>query len=52
LIGFLPLGIWAWKSENPSLLWLALTLFMIIRVIGLGIQVPRTLRENFQTKEA
>jgi MATE family multidrug resistance protein len=52
LIGFLPLGIWAWKLENPSLLWLALTLFMIIRVIGLGLQVPRTLRENFQRKEA
>jgi hypothetical protein len=25
---------------------------MIIRVIGLGLQVPRTLRENFQRKEA
>ena len=52
LIGFLPLGIWAWKLQNPSLLWLALTLFMAIRVIGLGIQVPRTLRENFQQKDA
>jgi len=46
------LGIWALKLRNPSLLWLALTLFMVIRVVGLGIQVPRTLRENFQNKEA
>ena len=52
LIGFFPLGIWAWQVKNPTLLWLALTLFMIIRVIGLGLQVPRTLRENFQRKEA
>ncbi len=51
-IGFLPLGIGALKLQNPNLLWLALTLFMVIRVISLVIQVPRTLRENFQRKEA
>ncbi|MEB3310583.1 MAG: guanitoxin biosynthesis MATE family efflux transporter GntT [Snowella sp.] len=52
LIGFLPLGICAWQLQNPSLLWFALAIFMAIRVLGLSLYLPKTLRDNFQGKEA
>lgn len=52
LIGFLPLAICAWRTQNPSLLWFALMIFMAMRVFSLGIYLPKTLRENFQGKEA
>ncbi|MGQ9838848.1 MAG: MATE family efflux transporter [Cyanobacteriota bacterium] len=42
-VGFLPVGLWAWIRRDPQLLWLAMACFMLIRVISLGSQVPRTL---------
>jgi multidrug resistance protein, MATE family len=36
----------AWQLRNVHLLWLALTLFMALRAIALGIEVPKTLKET------
>jgi MATE family multidrug resistance protein len=44
LIGFVPVAIAAWHLQSGYLLWLAMSLFMVVRVAMLGIQVPRTLR--------
>jgi MATE family multidrug resistance protein len=43
LLGFVPIAGLAWQLHSCSLLWLALSLFMAMRVIFLGLQVPRTL---------
>lgn len=43
LVGFAPVATLAWYWQNPHLLWLALTLFMVGRVIPMAIAVPKTL---------
>lgn len=43
LVGFAPVAFWAWQSQNPHLLWLALTLFMVGRVLPMAIAIPPTL---------
>jgi multidrug resistance protein, MATE family len=43
-VGFLPMAAIAWYFRSSHLLWLALTLFMVGRVVALGIQVPETVR--------
>jgi multidrug resistance protein, MATE family len=43
LLGFAPAAIAAWFFHNVHLLWLALALFMVVRAITLGMQVPKTL---------
>ncbi|MEO0854249.1 MAG: MATE family efflux transporter, partial [Cyanobacteria bacterium J06648_11] len=43
-IGFFPLALTALHQQRPHLLWLALTGFMLARVIFLGAYVPQTLR--------
>ncbi len=43
LVGFAPIAFWAWHSQNPHLLWLALTLFMVGRVLPMAIAIPPTL---------
>jgi multidrug resistance protein, MATE family len=43
LLGFAPTAIAAWFFHNVHLLWLALALFMVVRAITLGMQVPKTL---------
>jgi MATE family multidrug resistance protein len=43
LVGFAPVAFWAWHSQNPHLLWLALTLFMVGRVLPMAIAIPPTL---------
>jgi MATE family multidrug resistance protein len=43
LVGFAPVAFWAWQSQNPHLLWLALTLFMAGRVLPMAIAIPPTL---------
>ena len=43
LVGFAPVGFWAWQSQNPHLLWLALTIFMVGRVLPMAIAIPPTL---------
>jgi MATE family multidrug resistance protein len=45
LIGFAPIALLAWQLQNNDLLWLALAVFMALRVLFLGIQVPRTLQK-------
>jgi len=41
-IGFVPLAWWAAQGEDPQRLWLALSVFMVARVVSLGVVVPRT----------
>lgn len=41
-IGFVPLAIWAARAEDPHRLWLALSVFMVARVISLGVVTRRT----------
>jgi MATE family multidrug resistance protein len=43
-LGFLPLALAASWLNSPHLLWLALSLLMLTRVIGLAKQVPQTLK--------
>lgn len=44
LVGFAPLAIAAWLFHSSHLLWLAMSLFMGLRVVTLGMQVPKTLK--------
>lgn len=43
-LGFLPFGLWARATGSSQLLWLALALFMVARVLSLAPFVPPTLR--------
>ena len=45
LVGFVPMSIAAWLFHSSHLLWLAMSLFMAARVVTLGMQVPRTLKD-------
>jgi multidrug resistance protein, MATE family len=45
LVGFAPMAAIAFYYRSNHLLWLSLALFMGVRVITLGIQVPRTLQK-------
>ncbi|MBW4421242.1 MAG: MATE family efflux transporter [Myxacorys californica WJT36-NPBG1] len=42
IAGFIPLGIIAWYTHNPTLLWMALTLFMVLRAAILVMQVLKS----------
>ena len=42
LVGFAPVALLAWWFHSSQLLWLALSLFMLGRVVTLGVKVPRT----------
>ena len=44
LLGFGSIAIVAWVFHSSHLLWLAMSVFMVARVITLGVHVPRTLR--------
>ncbi len=44
--GFTPIAVLAWQTQSNDFLWLSLAVFMAIRVILLGIQLPRTLNED------
>lgn len=46
LMGFAPIAILAWQWQSSDLLWLALAVFMALRAILLGFQVPRTLSQD------
>ncbi|MEM8778485.1 MAG: guanitoxin biosynthesis MATE family efflux transporter GntT [Cyanobacteria bacterium P01_G01_bin.49] len=41
--GFVPLAMIAWGCDSSNLLWLAMACFMAMRVILLGLKVPKTL---------
>ncbi|MDZ8080737.1 MAG: guanitoxin biosynthesis MATE family efflux transporter GntT [Nostoc sp. DcaGUA01] len=43
-LGFIPTAALAWKLQSVHLLWLAMSLFMVTRVVVQGIQIPRTLK--------
>lgn len=38
-IAFAPIAVWAWTQQSPHLLWLALSCFMLGRVVTLGSQL-------------
>ncbi len=42
-IGFMPGAAAAWKFHNEQVIWLALLLFLVVRLIVLAIRVPRSL---------
>lgn len=42
LVGFFPLGVSAWRFHDNHLLWLAYTMFMLIRMVLFGINTVRT----------
>lgn len=44
LLGFVPVAILAWNTQNSTLLWLAMTLFMAMRAGLLAVRVPATVR--------
>ena len=46
LVGFAPTAIAAWYFRSNNLLWLSLTMFMAARALTLGLQVPRTLKNE------
>ncbi len=46
LLGFLPTATLAWQLQNVHFLWLALSLFMLTRVLTLGLSVPNTLKSD------
>jgi MATE family multidrug resistance protein len=46
VVGFAPVAIAAWYFQNSHLLWLALSLFMVVRALMLGQQVSGSLRSN------
>ncbi|MGF1480551.1 MAG: guanitoxin biosynthesis MATE family efflux transporter GntT [Cyanophyceae cyanobacterium] len=46
LLGFAPAAWIAWQTGSNHLLWLALTFFMAARMLTLGIQVPKTLKDS------
>ncbi|HEY9633306.1 MAG TPA: guanitoxin biosynthesis MATE family efflux transporter GntT [Coleofasciculaceae cyanobacterium] len=45
IIGFAPVAVVAWWFHSSQLLWLALSAFMVGRVVTLGMQVPRTFND-------
>lgn len=44
LVGFAPLALFAWHQHSNPLLWLALSGYMVGRMVALGAQVPATLK--------
>lgn len=46
LLGFAPLGVWAWQAHSNQILWLAMSGFMATKMVAIAIQVPRTLQND------
>jgi len=46
-LGFIPLVILAWHFHSNHILWLAMSVFMGIRMLILGISVPKTLKSDY-----
>jgi len=44
-VGFVPLALYARSQASSDWLWCALACFIVARVITLGANVPRTLRQ-------
>ncbi|MUH00106.1 hypothetical protein F7734_50675 [Scytonema sp. UIC 10036] len=48
LIGFAPTVIAAYQLHSNHILWLALCLFLAGRIVGFGVQLPRTFKTNIE----
>lgn len=48
IIGFAPTAFFAWKFQSNHILWLALCLYLLARIIGFAVQLPRTFRSNLK----
>ena len=46
VLGFAPFTLLAWYYRNNHILWLALSMFTLVRGIILAIQIPKTLENN------
>lgn len=46
IIGFVPTVFFACQLHNNHILWLALCLYLLTRIIGFAIQLPRTFRSD------
>jgi len=46
IFGFIPLALLTWYYHINHFLWLAMSMFMLIRMVVLGIQLPRTFGSN------
>ena len=46
IFGFAPLAVVAWHYQSNHILWLALSVFVAIRVVVLGVQVQKTLKDE------
>lgn len=46
IIGFAPTAFFAWKLQSNHILWLALCLYLLARIIGFVIQLPKTFRSD------
>lgn len=44
ILGFLPIGLLAYSTKTPHLLWAAMAAFMAIRAATLGWMLPKTLK--------
>lgn len=45
VLGFVPLAFAAWYFHSNHLLWLSLSVWMAIKVVVLGVQIPSTLKD-------
>lgn len=45
-VGFVPVAVIAWQFHSNHYLWLALSAFLAARMVALGTQLPRTLRDD------
>ena len=48
VLGFMPVDFAAWKFQSNQLLWLALSFFFAIRMVALGVQLPRTFADDIE----
>jgi MATE family multidrug resistance protein len=46
IVGFIPLAVAAWKLHNNHLLWLSLSIFLMVRLIGLTWQLAMNFKED------
>lgn len=47
-MGFAPTAFTASRLHSNQILWLAFCLFLTARIVGFGIQLPRTFRSNIE----
>ncbi|MGB3207400.1 MAG: guanitoxin biosynthesis MATE family efflux transporter GntT [Crinalium sp.] len=47
-VGFVPMDLAAIKFESNHILWLALSLFLAVRMVAFGVQMPRTFASDVE----